>query len=189
MPTEVLVAYASRYGSTEEVARTIATTLRTCGLAVTATPAADVRDLEPYDAVVLGAALYMYRWHKAARRFLSRHRAALDRRAVAVFALGPVHEPHDDKEWEDARSQLDRELDRYPWLAPVTLAVFGGRFDPAKLRFPINVLAGSEPASDIRDWDAIRSWAEALPAMLEAGRQEPGRAQPTRTQPATAPRS
>ena len=79
----------------------------------------EVRTLEGYDAVVLGAALYMFRWHKDARRFLSRHRNALTERPVAVFALGPVHDPYDEEEWQDSRAQLDKEL------AKVSLACTG----------------------------------------------------------------
>jgi menaquinone-dependent protoporphyrinogen oxidase len=50
----------------------------------------------------------------------------------------------------------------------VALELFGGKFDPATLRFPINLFAGSEPASDLRDWAAIRAWASNLAAKLES---------------------
>jgi len=46
--------------------------------------------------------------------------------------------------------------------------VFGGKYDPAYLRFPINLLAGKEPASDLRDWNAIRAWAADLKPILAA---------------------
>jgi hypothetical protein len=45
--------------------------------------------------------------------------------------------------------------------------MFGGKYDPAYLRFPINLLASKEPASDLRDWTAIRAWVEALVRKLE----------------------
>jgi menaquinone-dependent protoporphyrinogen oxidase len=44
--------------------------------------------------------------------------------------------------------------------------MFGGKYDPAKLRFPVNLLAGKEPASDLRDWTAIRAWAADLKPIL-----------------------
>jgi menaquinone-dependent protoporphyrinogen oxidase len=163
----VLVGYATRYGSTQEVAEAVAATLRECGLAVDIQPMRQVRTLAEYSAVVLGASLYMFRWHKDARRFLSRHRKALTERPVAVFALGPTHEPYDEQEWQDSRAQLDKELAKYPWFTPVALEMFGGKYDPTKLRFPLNLLAGKEPASDIRDWTAIRAWASDLAAKLE----------------------
>jgi menaquinone-dependent protoporphyrinogen oxidase len=169
MSNTVLVGYATRYGSTQEVAEAVAAAMRESGLAVEVKPVRDVRSLEGYGAVVLGAALYMYRWHKDARRFLSRHREALMERPVALFALGPVHDPHDEEEWENSRAQLDKELVKFPWLTPVAVELFGGRFDPQKLGGPIKWFAGAEPASDARDWEAIRAWARAVAGKLEGG--------------------
>jgi menaquinone-dependent protoporphyrinogen oxidase len=172
MSTSVLVGYVSRYGSTREVAEALAETLRELGLEVKIQPLREVSTLEGYSAVVLGAPLFMFRWHRDAHRFLSRYRKALKERPVAVFALGPTHDPYDEKEWKDSRVQLDKALAKYPWLNPIALEIFGGKYDPAKLRFPLNLFAGKVPASDIRDWAAIRSWAGSLPAKLQHGLQQ-----------------
>ncbi|HEY0735470.1 MAG TPA: flavodoxin domain-containing protein [Herpetosiphonaceae bacterium] len=172
MNTTVLVAYATRYGSTQAVAEAIAAALREQGLPTDLQPMQDVQTLADYSAVVLGAPLMMFRWHKDARRFLARHRAALMERPVALFTLGPVHDPHDAKEWHDSREQLAAELARFPWLSPVACELFGGVFDPSKLRFPINVLAGKAPPSDARDWTAIRAWANSLAAQLQPALQQ-----------------
>ena len=172
MNTPILLAYATRYGSTQEVAAAVAGTLREQGLAVDLQPMRDVRTLDGYAAVVLGAALYMYHWPKDALRFLSRHRDSLTSRPVALFALGPVHEPRDEQEWQASCTQLDHELARQPWLTPIAIELFGGTFDPTKLRFPLNKLAGQAPASDARDWDAIRAWARTLAAKLEQAAHE-----------------
>jgi menaquinone-dependent protoporphyrinogen oxidase len=167
MSTTVLVAYATRYGSTQEVAEAVAATLREGGLEVDLQPMREVSTLTAYSAVVLGAPLYMFRWHKDALRFLSRHRQALTGRPVAVFALGPFHD--EEKEWQDVRAQLDKELAKFPWLAPVAVEIVGGKFDPAKLGFPFNLMPALKqmPASDIRDWTAIRAWASDLAAKLQ----------------------
>ena len=164
----IVVSYASRYGSTQEVAETIAAVLHEAGLDVDIQPMRDVRTLAGYSAVVLGAPLFMFRWHKDALSFLLRYRKALTERPVAVFALGPTHDPYDEKEWQDSRAQLDKELAKFPWLTPVALEMFGGKYDPAYLRFPINLLAGKELASDIRDWTAIRAWASSLAEQFQA---------------------
>ena len=163
----ILVGYATRYGSTQQVAEAVAATLRENGLEVDIQPMREVRTLAGYSAVVLGAPLFMFRWHKDALRFLSRHRQALTERPVAVFALGPTHDPYDEEEWQDSRAQLDKELAKFPWLTPVALEMFGGKYDPAYLRFPINLLAGKEPASDIRDWTTIRAWASNLAVKFQ----------------------
>jgi menaquinone-dependent protoporphyrinogen oxidase len=166
MPASILVGYATQYGSTREVSEAIAEALRTGGLEVDIQPAREVRTLAAVHAVVLGAPLMMYRWHADARRFLSRHRKTLAERPVAVFALGPTHVPHDEEEWRDSRAQFDKALAEYPWFKPAARALFGGKFAPKDLRFPLNLLAGSEPASDIRDWKAIHAWAEGIMPLL-----------------------
>lgn len=167
MAASILVGYATRSGSTQEVAETVAGTLRDAGLAVACQPLSKVKTLEGYSAVVLGAPLYMFRWHKDAKHFLSRHRQALMARPVAVFALGPFHE--DAKEFEDARGQLDKELLKFPWFSPVAIEIFGGKFDPEHLRFPMNLIPALKrmPASDVRDWTAIRAWASGLVPLLQ----------------------
>ena len=167
MSASVLVGYATRYGSTQEVAEAVAATLRECGLEVDIQPMRKVRTLAGYSAVVLGAPLYMFRWHKDARRFLSRHREALTKRSVAVFALGPIT-TGDEKEFQGSRAQLDKELAKFPWLTLVALEIFGGKFDPAKLRFPYKLFMRQVPAIDLRDWTAIRAWTSNLAVKLQA---------------------
>lgn len=189
MPALVLVTYASRYGSTREVARAIAETLEGHGVVTSVAPMTDVTDLAAYALVVMGAPLYMYRWHKDARRFLVRHRAALTTRPVAIFVLGPVHDPHDGEEWKASETQLDKELAHYPWLVPAAVMLFGGKCDPANLRFPLNLFAGKEPASDIRDWSAIRAWARDVALRLLDDSQGVRRSGPSGESAARAPES
>src|SRR5512141_1305705 len=86
----ILLAYATRYGSTQEVAETIAALLREQGLEVDFQHMQDVKELDNCDAVVLGAAIYNARWHPDAHQFLSQHHKALGQRPVAIFALGPL---------------------------------------------------------------------------------------------------
>lgn len=176
MSASILVTYATRYGSTQEVAEAVAETLRKSELEVDIQPMRKVRTLEGYRAVVPGAPIYFGSLHKDAQRFLSQHRQALSERPpesirVAVFVLGPTRD--DEKDWQGVRAQLDQELARYPWLTPVALELFGGKYDPANLRFPDNLIASlpaspnhNAPASDIRDWTAIRAWASSLAARL-----------------------
>lgn len=166
MPGKVLVGYATRYGSTQEVAEMIGATLTEHGFEVDIRQANEVRSMEGYNAVVLGAPLFMFRWHKDALKFLSRHHKALLELPVAVFVLGPVHDPHDEKEWQNSSDQIKKELEKFPWFTPAALEMFGGKYDPDKLRFPLSTFAGAEPASDIRDWDAIRAWTVELAGKL-----------------------
>jgi len=164
MSTLVLVTYASSYGSTQEVAEVVAVTLRDQGVEIDLQPIREVQTLADYSAVVLGAPLYMFHWHKDARRFLSRYQSVLTGGLpIAIFAGGPIGDS-DEKVWQDIRENLDQELAKFPWLTPVSVQLIGGKFDPAELRFPYSLLPALRkmPASDLRDWPAIRAWASGL---------------------------
>jgi menaquinone-dependent protoporphyrinogen oxidase len=170
MSDSILIAYATRYGSTQEVAERIAATLRGGGLAVDVQPVKQVRTLKGYRAVVVGAPLYIGSWLKDAQRFLTQNQAVLEKLPVAIFSLGPTRA---NEGMVEVRASLDAQMSKYPWLKPVAVELFGGKYDPAKLRFPdtlLNALPASPlhgaPASDIRDWDAIRAWANTLPEKL-----------------------
>jgi menaquinone-dependent protoporphyrinogen oxidase len=172
--TNILVAFGTKHGSTQEVAEALATALRAEGHDVDLAPAGDVREISRYEAVVLGGALYMGKWHQDAVAFLKRHQEALRRVPLGVFALGP--KTLDPADVASSRAQLERALDKFSDLTPATVAIFGGVVDPTKLRFPFTHL----PASDARDWNAVSSWAHEL-AMLGAARadSEPTRFAPT----------
>jgi len=96
----VLVAYASKRGSTAEIAETVAATLRREGLGVCLERCEAVQSLDNYDAVVLGSAVYMKRWQGDARHFLKKHRKALKQMPFWVFSSGPVGDPaKDNPDW------------------------------------------------------------------------------------------
>ena len=164
----VLVAYATRQGSTREVAEAVTKTLRAHGVEVEIRPAGEVENLDPYDAVVLGGALYTGHLHRDARAFLRRHRDELATLPLAVFGMGPKTLAEGDV--AGSRAQLDRELAKVPELEPVSVAIFGGVVDPSKLHFPFSHL----PQTDARDWNAIKAWSielvnqlgEALPVAV-----------------------
>jgi len=158
----ILLAYATRFGSTQEVAETITAELREAGLEVDLQPMQEVKTLDNYDAVVLGAAIYGSKWHPDAHKFLSQNQEILRQRPVAIFALGPLSTS--DAAMRRSRRQLDKELEKYPWLKPVALEMFVGKLDPAKLGFFERL---GSTASDHRNWDAIRAWANALAAQLQ----------------------
>ncbi|MHB1318166.1 MAG: flavodoxin domain-containing protein [Anaerolineae bacterium] len=167
MNGKVLVGYATRTGATGEVAEAVALALREQGVEVDVQLLRQVRSLDGYRAVVLGAPLYFGKLLGDARRFFARERAALTALPVAVFALGAATTKPEEQ--QGAQGSFDAEMARLPWLKPVSTSVFGSRWDPELLRFPFSLLKGalkSQPNSDARDWDAIRAWAESLPSLL-----------------------
>jgi menaquinone-dependent protoporphyrinogen oxidase len=160
MTGPILVAYASRYGSTREVAESVAATLRERELRVEVLPAGEVRTLDPYSGVVLGGGIYIGRWHRDARGFVRHFRHELESMPVAVFGMGPVDDSVKGR--AGSEKQLERTLEKLP-IEPFSAQVFGGAVDPAKLRFPFNHMA----AADIRNWDEIRDWALLVAERFE----------------------
>ena len=159
----ILLAYASRFGSTQEAAERMGAVLRIAGLEVDVQPMQEVNKLDGYEAVVLGAAIYNARWHPEAHQFLSKHREALEQRPVAIFALGPLSTS--EAAMQRSRGQLDKELGKYPWLKPASVEVFIGKIDRAKMGFFDRLT--SPATTDHMDWEAIRLWAEGLPERLK----------------------
>jgi menaquinone-dependent protoporphyrinogen oxidase len=166
-PMLVLVAYATKKGSTQEVAEAVASTLAECGLSVEMKRADKVARLDGYEAVVLGSAIYMGHLHADARRFLSHNEDALATLPVAVFAMGPFS--LDETQVAGSRKQLDAALAKVPSLTPVSIAIFGGVLDPGEHRFPFSRMA----ESDARDWNAIGVWAEEVAVEFSAAQAEP----------------
>ena len=159
----ILLAYATRFGSTQEVAETIASTLSEAGLEVDLQPMQEIKSLDRYHAVVLGAAIYNARWNADAHHFVAQHRESFSQVPVAIFTLGPLSASDTAK--QNSRRQLDSELTKYPWLKPVAVEIFAGKYDPSKPG--LGFFDRFVPARDLRNWDAIRTWAKALPAQLK----------------------
>lgn len=109
MSDSILIAYATRYGSTQEVAERIAATLRGGGLAVDVQPVKQVRTLKGYRAVVVGAPLYIGSWLKDAQRFLTQNQAVLEKLPVAIFSLGPTRA---NEGMVEVRASLDAQMSK-----------------------------------------------------------------------------
>jgi menaquinone-dependent protoporphyrinogen oxidase len=95
-----LVAVASRHGATTAIAERIGDVIRSELYDRGVKADIDVRSVEAvttldgYGAVVLGSAVYMGRWLKAARTFANAHAAQLAEIPVWLFSSGSVGDPH-----------------------------------------------------------------------------------------------
>jgi menaquinone-dependent protoporphyrinogen oxidase len=168
MNKKVLVAYASKYGATKEIAEKIGQMLKDAGIAVEVQPADRVKDLGAYQAVVLGSAVYIGGWRKAAARFLKANEKALAEKIVWLFSSGPTGQGDPVelvKGWRFPKA-LQHIADR---VKPVDIALFQGAAFPEKMspigRWMIkNVKA---PLGDFRDWNAITVWAGTIATTLK----------------------
>ena len=89
----VLVAAASKYGATAEIAEAIGRALREGGVAADVRPVEQAGDLAGYAGVVLGSAVYVGRWLEPGRRFVDEHAEELAAKPTWLFSSGPVGDP------------------------------------------------------------------------------------------------
>jgi menaquinone-dependent protoporphyrinogen oxidase len=161
------VAYASKRGSTAEIAETIAATLRREGLGVCLERCEDVESLERYDAIVIGSAVYMKRWRGDARHFLKKHRKALKQIPFWVFSSGPVGDPaKDNSEWTEP-PKIAAKVEELGGRGHV---IFGGRLPAEPKNFMEKAMVEGTPRDfrDRRDWTLIREWARTIANALVA---------------------
>jgi menaquinone-dependent protoporphyrinogen oxidase len=172
MTKKILVAYASRTGSTVDVAEAIGKTLSESGAEVDVRPIQEIQDLSPYQSVVLGSAIQDGKWLPEAMQFLKVHQAELQQKPFAAFLVCMTMAMKNESYRQGVMA----------WLAPVRALVkplregyFAGVLDISKVpsfsqrfMFRLSVMMGVWTEGDHRDWQAIRDWAEDLKPVLNA---------------------
>ncbi|MBI2780542.1 MAG: flavodoxin domain-containing protein [Chloroflexi bacterium] len=172
----VLVAYASRHGSTMGIAQRIAAELERQEIPVAFKRVDEPIRVESYQACIIGSSVYLGRWEPQAAEFVRTNAESLSRRPVWLFCSGPVGTDHVDKQGRDAlEAAQPKEFAEFADLIhPKAEQVFYGVYDPARkdatlaerLIMKVPAIRNELPAGDFRDWDAIESWAEGIVRAL-----------------------
>lgn len=160
----VLVVAASRHGATAGIAAVLAHSIehsvagRAAGVSAVPMPADQRPDPTPFDAVVIGSAVYAGSWLGPAREYATAYAVILRARPVWLFSSGPIGEapfPSDEPHEVAALAHLTRARGHM---------IFPGRLDPTRLSFGERAMATAMhvPVGDFRDWAAVRAWGEEL---------------------------
>jgi menaquinone-dependent protoporphyrinogen oxidase len=161
----ILVAYATKKGSTAEIAEAIAKELQAAGHTTDAVEIAKGASPAGYDAVVIGGPMYMGKIDGMGK-FVKRHSTELARVPVAGFVVCLAAAAKDPEGMAWAEKALHAALAP---LQPVAETVFAGRLDPSKLSWLQKwmIEKAKSPVGDFRDWTAIAAWARELPGKMK----------------------
>jgi menaquinone-dependent protoporphyrinogen oxidase len=165
MSARILVAYASRKGSTAGIAHAISKELISKGYAVDISEMKSVTSLVGFNAVVIGALVYTGKVTGDVVAFVATHKDALSRLPVAGFVTGiaPVY-----PKTGEVKEFTDQLIVALAPSSPVSVTMFAGTLDAGKMNLIERSLTSlmKVPTGDFRDWVAIAAWARNLPGKM-----------------------
>lgn len=168
----LLIAYASSYGSTQEMAQQLASDLMQAGHAVDLRPIEEVTTLQPYEAVILGTPIHCGLWARPMQQFLHHMSAELPTRPLYVWitcmrVLEPDGYAHAQKYY------VTPELRALPSVR--SIEIFAGKVVPHELSWQecqkLNRRYDGEHGikslrGDYRNWDRFYTWTQSIAADL-----------------------
>ena len=169
---KILIAYASDYGSTGEIAVAIGDTLCEAGNTVDTKWIKNLKDLSEYDAVLVGSPIIYEDWLPEAREFVQSNKDILKEKPVAYFISCMAMSRKEEGAIEQAIEYSDKLCTLVPEVKPVSIGRFGGVLDYSKIPFFTGLLTKSVMVihkvkeGDYRDWNAIRSWAKSTDSLF-----------------------
>jgi menaquinone-dependent protoporphyrinogen oxidase len=162
MDKKILVAYASKYGSTGGVADAIGKELCSKGATVDVLLMKNGVNLSSYQGVIVGSAIYMGKWLPEAVDFVKKNAEVLRQIPVAYFLVCMTLCKPTEENRAKVLAYLDPLLKAIPEIKPVGIGAFAGALDYNNLSWINKKILKSKgtPEGDFRDWKAIRTWAE-----------------------------
>ncbi len=170
MSQKILVTYASRAGSTAEVALRIGAVLREQNMDVDVLPVKQVKSLQNYNAVIAGSAVRMGSWLPEAVDFVKHNQQSLNERPCAFFSVYLMNMGNDEASRQIHETYLSaaRAL-----VKPHKEAYFSGVGNPKKLGLFERMIGKmvKSPEGDFRNWESIKSWAAEVGSDFSAKTQ------------------
>ena len=170
---KLLVTYASKYGSTAEIAEAIGKELQLRGRNVEVKAVDEVDSLDEYEGFVIGSAVYAGGWMKPAAKLLRSNQQLLASHPVWLFSSGPTGQgdPNEIMDGWTFPENLEKLLET---ISPKDVILFHGNIDTDKLNFGERMIIKSVKATvgDYRNWLVIRQWAGKIDLDLKGEQQQ-----------------
>jgi menaquinone-dependent protoporphyrinogen oxidase len=172
MQDKILIAYASRTGTTAGVADRIGKTLTDLGVNVDVRRMQDIYDVSSYKSVIAGSAIQAGKWLPEAMEFIEKNQQSLAQKPFAAFLVCMTLAMPKAAEYRPTVAT---------WLSPVRSLVkpvseglFAGTLNISqissfseRLKFRLSIMFGVWKEGDHRDWEAISDWAKSLGPLLK----------------------
>ncbi len=161
MAEKVLIAYATRNGSTAEIAEAVGKELKSAGHSVEVKEIKTGTSVEGNTSIVIGAPMYAAKYIEA-KKFVDRFRENIVGLPVAMFAVGLAAVSKDPRLIDETKNALQGSLDP---IKKVSMFFFSGNLNGKKISFITRKMVehfGKVPAGDYRDWDAIAAWGKEV---------------------------
>jgi menaquinone-dependent protoporphyrinogen oxidase len=161
MNKKILVAFATRYGSTKEIAEFIAAILREEGIDADSKNMLDIKDIDSYDFVIAGSSIQMGKWLPEAREFMQIHKNYLKKMPLFVFSCGITLNKQDENVTRKALFATD-EIQQY--VNPKEIGLFAGKLEEKILCDSDRelIILAKPDYGDFRNFDTIRSWIKTI---------------------------
>ena len=176
-----LIIYGTRYGATASTSEEIGKVLQGEGFDVKVVNAKEekIKDISPYEFIIVGSGMQFGRWTGEAEDFLKRFQKEFAQKKVALFisTMKTVTEREGKtEELEKTRKmELEDKVTKYN-LQPISLGFFGGVLDFNKMNIITRKTVGflrpqlekdgfkESPSGvyELRDWEEIRGWTKEL---------------------------
>jgi menaquinone-dependent protoporphyrinogen oxidase len=169
MNKRILVAYATRAGSTAGVAEAIGKCLAERGASVDVKAVDDVKDIGSYQMAIIGSAIRGGKWLPEGSQFIQANQAVLRKIPCVVFLVCMTMAMQNEGYREGVKDWM---APARMMLKPVKEGYFAGELDFSKLPMSFDVLmlkVSSKfgfPTGDHRDWNAINTWANEVGTLL-----------------------
>jgi menaquinone-dependent protoporphyrinogen oxidase len=161
----VLVTTASKHGATQEIGARIGSVIGARGHEVDVRCPGEVKELDRYDVIVMGSAVYAGHWQKEAKDLVRRGNGVLANRPVWLFSSGPVGDPALPAEGPADAEELRASI------GALEHHIFTGKIDRADLSLPERavVRALHVAEGDYRDWADVEAWAATIADSISSG--------------------
>jgi len=185
----VLIAYGSRYGSTEEISQEIAKALENKGIGtqlidLKKTKSKEWPSLESFDGVLVGSGIKIGNWMKEPKRFLEKHKVELKKKEKLLGMFVSSGNASIPEKYQEAKTDyLEKVMTEIEIEADIYDA-FGGVYDlskSSKMGFLMKKMVkmgikemveetgmkfDENERYDLRNWDQIRDFAEQFAVLL-----------------------